>query len=286
MRALGGLGYAGTVLKRASWNGLDAALIDTPAGTTHAAASTSHRLGIHVGRAVRASCRFGGRTHARVQRRGDIDLVPAGAPGVWEDDRSTRILAIRISNALIRTTAGELGLDPDRVELVPQFQLRDARLEHIASAFEAELESSMPDASLYGESLAVALAAHLIHHYRTSASIVPHEPTHGLAPRQLKRVADYIESHLDRALTLTELAAVAGVSTSHFKALFKRSVGMPAHQYVVRRRVDAAKLLLLRGSTIADAASSTGFADQSHLARWMRRVLGVTPAMLRRDRES
>jgi AraC family transcriptional regulator len=112
------------------------------------------------------------------------------------------------------------------------------------------------------------------------------EPEGGLSPRQLKRVVEHIEAHVDRRLALAELAAVAGVSASHFKALFKRSTGLPVHQYVVRRRVERARLLLQeRTATIADVAAQTGFANQSHLARWMRRVAGVTPTdVLRGDR--
>lgn len=79
---------------------------------------------------------------------------------------------------------------------------------------------------------------------------------------------------------------MAGVGTSHCKALFKRSTGLPVHQYVIRRRVERARLLLQeRAATIADVAAQTGFANQSHLARWMRRVAGVAPTdVLRADR--
>jgi AraC family transcriptional regulator len=130
----------------------------------------------------------------------------------------------------------------------------------------------------------MAIAAHLVRRYRTRADAA-REPEGGLSPRQLKRVVEHIEAHVDRRLALAELAAVAGVSGSHFKALFKRSIGLPVHQYVIRRRVERARLLLQeRTATIADVAAQTGFANQSHLARWMRRVAGVTPTdVLRAD---
>ena len=73
---------------------------------------------------------------------------------------------------------------------------------------------------------------------------------------------------------MNELAAIAGVSPSHFKTLFKQSVGMPVHQYVIRRRVEYAVEL------------QAGFANQSHLARCMRATLGVTPGTLRRTLSS
>jgi AraC family transcriptional regulator len=270
---------------RRAWGGLEVVLVDTPAGATRAAASSKHRIGFHVGRPVRAVCKLDGRTHRRLQSRGDMDLVPAGMPGVWEDDRSTRILRMSVSPELLRSAAEGMGVDSERVELAPRFQLRDGRLEHIAWALEAELTAEVPGDALYGESLGMALAVHLVRRYRTTSGAL-FEPTRGLSRPQLARVIEYIEENLGGRLLLAELAAVAGVSASHFKTQFKRSTGLPVHQYVVRRRVERARLLLARdGHDISDVAVRTGFTDASHLARWMRRALGVTPALVRRRGE-
>jgi AraC family transcriptional regulator len=71
------------------------------------------------------------------------------------------------------------------------------------------------------------------------------------------------------------------LSTAHLKTLFRRSMGLPVHAYVIQRRVERAKLLLLRGELPASqVALEAGFAHQSHMARHMRRLLGVTPAVL------
>jgi len=77
---------------------------------------------------------------------------------------------------------------------------------------------------------------------------------------------------------------LAGVSVSHLKTLFRQSTGMPVHQYVLRRRVERAKLLLQdRSLSIAQVAFAAGFAHQSHLARHMRKILGCTPAVVRQE---
>jgi AraC family transcriptional regulator len=272
-------------MDRCSWDGLHVVLVHTKAGATRVPASPDHRFGLHVGRPVRAVCRVDGRTHRRLQSRGDIDLVPAGMPGVWEDDRPTTMLRVHLSPARIRAAAAGLGLDPDRVELAPRFQVRDPRLEHIAWALEAELRAAEPGDTLYGESLATALAVHLVRQYRVTPGRIV-EPQQGLSTRQRARMVEYIDANLDRRLSLAELAEVAGTSASHLKTLFRRTMGLPVHQYVVRRRVERARMLLEKGTgTIAEVALEVGFADQSHLARWMRRVLGVSPAeVLRRGR--
>ena len=92
----------------------------------------------------------------------------------------------------------------------------------------------------------------------------------------------YIEDNLSQDISLRDVAAVAGLSASHFKSLFRESVGLPVHQYLIRRRVERAKSLLGEGKMpISQIAFETGFAHQSHLARHMRRLLGVSPKALR-----
>lgn len=115
-----------------------------------------------------------------------------------------------------------------------------------------------------------------------------HSPMPGAPPGrftsvQLKRITDYVESNLGRQdLSLQDLATVAGTSVSHFKSLFKGAAGIPAHRFVVQRRVERATALLRLGElSITAVAAETGFAHASHLARWTQRLLGVNPGSLR-----
>jgi AraC family transcriptional regulator len=89
-----------------------------------------------------------------------------------------------------------------------------------------------------------------------------------------------------RELSLNELAAIAQMSPSHFKACFKESTGMPVHQYVIAARVEYALQLLTNTSLpLAEVALCAGFANQSHLSRHLRRFHNVTPAAVRRHGE-
>jgi AraC family transcriptional regulator len=104
----------------------------------------------------------------------------------------------------------------------------------------------------------------------------------GLSPAQRSRLLDFIESYLDQPLSLQRLARVSGTSASHLKTLFKRSMGVSVHAYVVQRRVARARQLLLAGEMpSSQVALESGFAHQSHMARCIRRLLGVTPSELR-----
>lgn len=77
--------------------------------------------------------------------------------------------------------------------------------------------------------------------------------------------------------------AIAQMSPHYFSQLFKRSTEITPHQFVIRARVERAKELLIEGKfAIAEVAKIVGFVDQSHLHRYIERLLGVTPRMLQR----
>jgi AraC family transcriptional regulator len=102
--------------------------------------------------------------------------------------------------------------------------------------------------------------------------------------RKLKSVLSYIEDNLGRDLGLSEIADTVGLSVSHFKVLFRKSLGIPPHQYLIRRRVERAAMQLRRGDMpIGQIAIENGFCHQSHLALHTRRVLGLTPLQLRNN---
>ena len=83
--------------------------------------------------------------------------------------------------------------------------------------------------------------------------------------------------------SMADLARVSGVGVSHFRALFGRSFGQPPHRYVIERRLARARVLIeADAAPLAEVALMAGFSHQSHLARWMRRLEGVTPGELRR----
>jgi AraC-like DNA-binding protein len=104
----------------------------------------------------------------------------------------------------------------------------------------------------------------------------------GLAPGAMRRVREYVETHLSENIDLAVLASVAGFSVFHFAREFKRSAGVTPHHYLVQRRVERAQDMLARTDfNLAEIAVAAGFTDQSHLARQFRQILGVTPREFR-----
>ena len=99
-----------------------------------------------------------------------------------------------------------------------------------------------------------------------------------LAPATLARVRDYIHAYLDKPIQLKDLASIAGISKRSLINSFSCHFGLPPQRYLIQVRVNEARTLLMRGVEIVDVASAVGFADQSHLTRHFRSMLGVTPA--------
>ncbi|MGH7708153.1 MAG: helix-turn-helix domain-containing protein [Vulcanimicrobiaceae bacterium] len=240
-----------------------------------------HKIAMLAGPPIRSSWTCDGSVSRRLQIPGDIDVGPAGSPLACEDGGSTTFVDIELQPSLVRAAAEGMGIDPARAQVVPQFQLRDPLIEHILWALKAELESDAPLGRLYAESLGLALAAQLIRRY---APLAPRPPESGLSKRRLQRVLDYVRENVAADLSLDELAHVAELSPSHFKVLFRKSLGMPVHQYVVRRRVEHATELMRKGRLpLCEVAEMAGFANQSHLTRWVQRITGMTPSELLRQ---
>jgi AraC family transcriptional regulator len=239
-------------------------------------------VSIHVGRAARMSCQRAGVNHTGSAVHGDIDIIPAGVPSVWHmHDEYDRAVLMALSQELLNNVAEENGHGTRDVELRNRFMSRDRQLESIAWAAKSELELGSPSGQLYLDGLALSAASRLIAGHSSVA--VEERRYGGLDGRRFKRTLEFIEANLAEDLSLSRLAAVADMSVSHFRAGFREAAGIPVHQYVIERRVERAKSLLMQdGQSIADIALAAGFTHQSHLARHMVRSTGFSPLQMKR----
>jgi AraC family transcriptional regulator len=229
---------------------------------------------------IQARRTLDGRIHHERVVEGDIVITPAqvGHRSCWNAEHDFIVIAIA-SDVFAR--AVDESAEPSNVELVPHFATSDGLVLQIGLALKGVLENNPQGSRLYAETMANALAVHLLQHYSARQPILRNY-NGGLSRHQLRQVIDYINGHLDRDLGLAELAKIVQMSPHYFTRLFKQSTGLTPHQYVIHRRVERAKELLLNGElTIAEVAYSVGFANQSHLNRHLKRRLGVTPRYIR-----
>ena len=100
-----------------------------------------------------------------------------------------------------------------------------------------------------------------------------------LTRAQWQRVKEYCDVHLAEKITLEELAALCNLERFHFLKLFKQTVGMTPHAWIVRLRLErACSLLSHTDRCLTQVAQEVGFYDQSHFNRAFRQAFGVSPS--------
>ncbi|KAM3093098.1 helix-turn-helix domain-containing protein [Phormidesmis sp. 146-12] len=207
---------------------------------------------------------------------GDVTVVPADVLNAASWDIAYEFITLSFEPGMLARYTFDLTAVAE-VEFIPNFSQRDPLIHSIGVALKSELELSGVGSHLYIDSLTAALMTHLWRHYSVSKALASSNHSN-LSKKQLQRVIDYIHQHLDRDLTLAELATLVQMSPSYFSTLFKQSTKLAPYQFVIQCRIDRAKQLLLQGElSIAEIAHSLGFTHQSHLSRHFKRLVGVTP---------
>jgi AraC family transcriptional regulator len=262
--------------------GLRARVQSDPAGVIESPAPADPHLLIHIGRSVEIECERGGMRHRGISVHGDIDIIPVGVASRWTLKKSDRALLLRIPQDCLNRVAEESGIDVERATLLNRFQIRDPWMEQLAWLAKAELDDPK-SGKLYLEGIGTALASRLLHAHSTHESKSGSLPSWGMPGARLRRVLSFIEDNLDQDLSLRDIALISGLSVTHSQRAFRSALGVSIHQYIISQRVKRA-MSLLEGTSlsITDVALEVGFSHQSHLSLHMRRVMGISPAKLRR----
>jgi AraC family transcriptional regulator len=219
---------------------------------------------------------------------GDGESAPSEVRWKTLSGSPMQTLRLGLSKELFLRTAEEVAeCDPAHLSLRESSGFQDPLLTQIGYTLWRELEQRSPAGKLYAQSAAQMLAVHLLRHYSSAGPIIKNckEPAQGLTQRQMRRVIDFVQAHLDQDLSLEALAQQAGFSAYHFARLFRQTTGESPHQFVLRQRIERAQRLLKQsGVPLAHVALESGFANQSHLTQVFKRHLGVTPRAYRQDR--
>jgi AraC family transcriptional regulator len=213
----------------------------------------------------------GARTFVSDVLHGEMTLMPRGVPSQWSWNSSCDRLDVIVS-------ADVFG-DGSKLDVVDRFLFRDSEIEAICRRVYRELSLNDAAERLYVESLVMELALLLLQRHSTASQPATIVPSRILTRNQGRRVLDYIESNLGRDVSLSELARIADLSLYHFARMFKRTIGLAPHRYVLERRVERAKQMLRTSSaSLVEISLSTGFYGQSHFTSTFRRIVGATPS--------
>jgi AraC-like DNA-binding protein len=206
-------------------------------------------------------------------------LLPQGAAvrclGIANGDLRRRL-------GIFRDRAGS-----DRCVFLDLRSQTDSAIEELARALLRIDEMDGHFREVYANAVGIAIAARLLGHGHRYDPFRPKRNCGALPRWRLKRALEYIDANLAEPITLGDLAAVTGLSSMHFAAQFRISTGIRPHEYLLRRRIERARdLLLQHDSSIADIALSVGFQTQSHFTTVFKRFMGDTPHQWRRSNYS
>ncbi|MBD2777836.1 helix-turn-helix domain-containing protein [Iningainema tapete] len=265
------------------WENILVEQFQHPPGEARCYHSDEHTICLSLAsRPVRLLQIRGGKTYVGLYAQGDISIMPANVPlfARWDSDDS--YLQIRIKSRFIQSVAQEtIAINPEKLELLPEFRTRDRQIEAIGMMLLKELQQNSLGGKIYIKSLRNILIVHLLRQYAVAK---PHLPIYegGLRERQLLQVIEYINEHLNQDIKLADLAALLGMSQFHFSHLFKQAIGTAPYQYLLQQRVERAKQLLKQtDQPIMNIAELCGFNSHSHLSKQFRQLTGMTPKAYR-----
>lgn len=208
-----------------------------------------------------------------------VSVIPVGEPHrtLWQ--RRANLIHLYLRPEALQETAREV-LHKDSYELRANYLVRDPLIEELARTLFRECQTGAFNEA-FAASVVKVLSGHLLRAY----GLRQDDPVNfmgGLGPARERRIRDFIETSLERDLSISALAKVVRLSPPHFAVLFHESTGFTPHQYVNHRRVEHAQRLLGDPNlTLIKISGRCGFSSQSQFITLFRRLVGVTPGKFR-----
>jgi AraC family transcriptional regulator len=243
-------------------------------GAHFIATSDQHLVFLQMSPYLRLDCRMAGRRLRHETTEGALAICPAGVDSSADTDGTADMLVVAVKPTQLALAAAEdSALEAELPERLSGY---DQTLQQTAQSMAAESAQGYPNGPLFWSEAANRFIGRLVSNYTST----PRHPVRGrLGQRTLQRIRDHVLTNLAEPIEVADLAALAGRSAFHFSRVFTRSVGMTPYRYVVHLRLQAAERHMREGRMgLAEIAADTGFSDQSHLSRWVRRVYGVAPS--------
>lgn len=244
-----------------------------------------HVLVYHLGGARRVERFYEGRPSGRIDHLGTTTVMPAGRASQWRFDEVEVLHICMDADRLARMAERDFGVDPAGLEIVDRLGVDDPVGRAFAEAILGEMDQPSPMSRLVADALEQAVGLHLLSRYAHApgAAFRP-RPVLGASDLRLVRAVEYIEAHLEREVTLEDLAGVACLSTFHFSRCFRLGLGETPHAYLLGRRVQRAnRMLSATAFSLSEIAYACGFASQSHFTKAFKQRTGFTPGAYRRE---
>lgn len=264
----------------ANWEGIHVEYHHQPANECPEHCLQQHTIGMILSSTIGGAILNGKHYSSQPWQSGEIFIAAAGTdyhPYAVEDHE---FIAIALEPTDFDNTVYE-STNANPMEIIPHWQKRDPLIIGIAWALKTELESGGLNGTLYVDALKNALSVHILHRY-CAQKTKQRDLEGGLDSHKLQIVLDYINDYIHRDLHLAELANLVQMSPYYFGRLFKQSIGLTPHQYVIQCRIEKSKQLLKRQDlSLTYISQQVGFHDQSHFSNTFCKIVGLTPKKYR-----
>jgi AraC family transcriptional regulator len=241
-----------------------------------------HYLVIHLGGAKRVNRSLDGPQIRSVVDGNSLTMVPAGTAYRWQTEGPIAFAHVYIPPSRLEAVVGEeFEIEGRSTSFIEKVGCRDALLEPLLLRMLQEIQDARLASTLLLDTLFESVCLQLA---RQHVSRPARRTSQGLAlsPYRLRRVLEFVETSLGEDLALSDLAQVAGASQSHFSRAFRLATGCSPYRYVIRRRIEVAKVHLLTGTDSLDAISATcGFRERHQFNVMFKRIVGVGPHSFR-----
>ncbi len=211
-----------------------------------------------------------------------VSILTRAEQSQWRWDNPINVSHMYLSHSAMAKMAGEvLERDIEDIEMYDLVRSEDKVLPSLQSMLENELKNDGFGGNLYVESLRNQLCIHVL---RRFANVIFREQrAYGrLSPTQCRQITQYVEENIEHNITLEDLAKLTQLPVFSLIRKFQTEFHCPPHAYVMGQRLEHAKRMLVRSTIpLKVVAANCGFSDQSHMTRYFRRFLNMTPSEYR-----
>ena len=211
-------------------------------------------------------------------------LMPQNFESTWDlRDPLTFVHLYYTEEHLQRVAEQVWDREPSQIILNPQSFVADLQIAMIYRHFLLNGAWQNRENHLQMSTATTLLLNHLIKNYSHTEWQAP-EVKGGLSPYTLKQLLEWIDQHIQQSLTLSDLAEQTQLSEYHFAHMFKQSMQMPPHQYVMQRRLELAHQALQQTTAnMTDISEQYGFSSSSHFSHRFKKHFGYTPSQMRKN---
>ncbi|MFC5069176.1 helix-turn-helix transcriptional regulator [Flaviflagellibacter deserti] len=216
-----------------------------------------------------------GHLYSGPDRAGSVSFIPANS------ERRMRMRGVDMRWASIAFDP-DTGDNEERFDFAPFTHAEDSFLFGLVQEFARLHTAGGVLSTLYCETMTDALRSYMGCRYGRPAS-APARPW-ALAPWRLRRIAEFVDAHLERDIRIAELAQEIGLSAGHLHRAFRETTGATPLDFITRRRIERAmRILSTEKVSVLDLSLRVGFQSVSHFTRTFRRISGVNPSRFRGD---